>query len=174
MALFQKKEKNPPEPQYFTSATNEQVYNYNVYYMSKKEKLLYILLAFAVGAVVGYLFYGGLAKDEYGYATTMTHILNIVIPSIVGIVAVRLFLPMRNKQIVEKKKRMLNSQFRDMLDSLTTAIGAGKNVPDSFVSVRDDLQNFQYLYLHFFLQSPLANLRYLYYFEVPIKSLLLL
>ena len=63
MALFQKKEKNPPEPQYFTSATNEQVYNYNVYYMSKKEKLLYILLAFAVGAVVGYLFYGGLAKD---------------------------------------------------------------------------------------------------------------
>ena len=71
----------------------------------------------------------------------MTHILNIVIPSIVGAVAVKVYLQMRNKQIIEKKKRLLNSQFRDLLDSLTTAIGAGKNVPESFLSAKEDLLN---------------------------------
>ena len=48
-----KKEKEPKEPQYYKSATNIQTLNYNVYYMSKLEKLLYALLAFAVGAFVG-------------------------------------------------------------------------------------------------------------------------
>lgn len=141
MALFKKKEKAPLEPQYYTSATNEPVYNYNVYYMSKPEKLLTFLIAFVVGAIVGYLFYGGLAKDEYGNATTMTYILDVVICVGVGSIAGYFFVPMRTKQIIDKKKRQLNLQFRDMLDSLTTAIGAGKNVPDSFISARDDLAN---------------------------------
>lgn len=140
MALFSKKEKPTPEPQYFTSATNETVYNYNVYYMSKKEKILYFVLAFIVGAAVGYLFYGGLAKDEYGNATVLTYVLNIVIPSIIGIIAGKFFLPMRSKQILNKKKSQLNSQFRDMLDGITTSLGSGKNVIDSFVSVREDMK----------------------------------
>ncbi len=140
MSLFKKSKKESPEPQYYTSATNEQVYNYNVYYMSKTEKIIYFLAAFFVGAAVGYLFYGGLAKDEYGNSTLLTHILNIIIPSIIGIIAGYLFVPMRNKAIINKKKNQLNTQFRDMLDGLTTALGAGKNVPDSFVSVKEDLQ----------------------------------
>lgn len=141
MEIFKKKEKKEPEPQYYVSATNEPVLNYNVYYMSKAEKLLYSVIAFVVGAVVGYLFFGGLAKDDYGYATTMTYILDVVICAVVGLICVKFYLPMRNKQIIDKRKKMLNSQFRDMLDGLTTAIGAGKNVPDSFASVRDDLLN---------------------------------
>ena len=64
MGLFTKKEKEPLEPQYYMSATNTPTYNYKVYYMSKKEKILYFLLAFAVGAVVGYLFYGGIGKND--------------------------------------------------------------------------------------------------------------
>lgn len=140
MALFKKKDKPTPEPQYYTSATNELVYNYNVYYMSKKEKVLYFLLAFIVGAAVGYLFYGGLAKDEYGNATNLTYILNIAIPMIVGGVAGKLFLPMRNSQILNKKKSQLNTQFRDMLDGITTSLGSGKNVIDSFIAVREDLK----------------------------------
>ncbi len=140
MALFKKKEKPTPEPQYYTSATNENVYNYNVYYMNKKEKVIYFILAFIVGAAVGYLFYGGLAKDEYGNATVMTYILNIVIPSTVGVIAGKMFLPMRNKQILNKKKSQLNTQFRDMLDGITTSLGSGKNVIDSFIAVREDLK----------------------------------
>lgn len=141
MAIFgiEKKEKAPNEPQYFTSATNEQVYNYNVYYMSVKEKILYFILAFIVGGAVGYLFYGGLAKDGYGNATTVTHVLNVVISCFTGLIATKIFLPVRTKQLMNKKKTELNLQFRDMLDGLTTSIGSGKNVPDSFIAVKEDL-----------------------------------
>lgn len=135
-----KKNKKDMEPQYYVSATNLPTYNYKVYHMSKKEKLLYFLLAFIVGAVVGYLFYGGIAKDADGNPTKATYILNIMIPTIVGAIAGKLFIPIRTQQIVDKKKRMLNGQFRDMLESLNTSLGAGKNVVDSFQSVYDDLK----------------------------------
>lgn len=141
MALFKKKEKADLEPQYYISATNDQVYNYNVYYMSKKEKIIYFALAFVVGGAVGYLFFGGLAKDEFGNATRMTYILNIIVFCVVGAITGKLFLPMRTKQIIEKKRKTLNSQFRDMLEGLTTSLGAGKNVPDSFISIKEDLIN---------------------------------
>ena len=141
MALFKKKkETQPPEPQWFTSVTNLPTYNYKVYYMSKLEKILYFLLAFAVGAVVGYLFYGGLGRDEFGQRTTLSWILDISIPAIVGLVAGRIFVPARTKQIRDKNARTLNSQFRDFLEAFNTSIGAGKNVVDSFHAVYDDMR----------------------------------
>lgn len=139
MSLF-KKEPKVLEPQYYMSATNIPTYNYKVYYMSKVEKILYFLLAFAVGAAVGYLFYGGIGKDEFGEPTTLTYILNILIPCSVGIFAGVMFLPIRTQQIIKKKQSVLKSQFRDMLESLTTSLGAGKNVTDSFKSIYDDLK----------------------------------
>ena len=141
MALFKKKkETQPPEPQWFTSVTNLPTYNYKVYYMSKLEKILYFLLAFAIGAVVGYLFYGGLGRDEFGQRTTLSWILDISIPTIVGLVAGRIFVPTRTKQIRDKNARTLNSQFRDFLEAFNTSIGAGKNVVDSFHAVYDDMR----------------------------------
>lgn len=135
-----KKKEVVPEPEFYTSATNMQTLNYKVYYMKKVEKTLYFLLAFIVGALVGYLFYGGIGKDEFGQATTTTWVLNILIPSAVGAVAGRLFLPMRVKTIIAKRKAELNHQFRDMLEALTTSLGAGKNVNDSFYAVYEDLK----------------------------------
>lgn len=140
MALFEKKEKKEMEPQYYMSATNTPTYNYNVYHMSKKEKVLYFLIAFVAGAVVGYLFYGGIGKDEFGRPTTLTYVLNTLIPGAVGIIAGILFVPIRRDQIIESKKSKLNTQFRDMLETLSTNLGAGKNVTDSFKSVYDDLK----------------------------------
>jgi tight adherence protein B len=141
MALFKKKkETQPPEPQWFTSVTNLPTYNYKVYYMSKLEKVLYFLLAFVIGAVVGYLFYGGLGRDEFGQRTTLSWILDISIPAIVGLVAGRIFVPTRTKQIRDKNARNLNSQFRDFLEAFNTSIGAGKNVVDSFHAVYDDMR----------------------------------
>ena len=141
MALFKKKkETQPPEPQWFTSVTNLPTYNYKVYYMSKLEKILYFLLAFAIGAVVGYLFYGGLGRDEFGQRTTLSWILDISIPAIVGLGAGRIFVPTRTKQIRDKNARTLNSQFRDFLEAFNTSIGAGKNVVDSFHAVYDDMR----------------------------------
>lgn len=127
------------EPQWYMSATNIPTYNYNVYYMKKSEKIMYFLIAFIIGAVIGYLFYGGLAKED-GYATKTTYILNIVICSIVGLVAAKIFVPSRQKSIIEKQRRKLNNQFRDMLEALNTSLGAGKNVVDSFKAVYDDMK----------------------------------
>jgi len=128
------------EPEYYMSATNMPTLNYRVYIMKPLEKFLYFMIAFVVGALVGYLFYGGIGKNEYGDPTTLTWILNITIPTIVGGVAGYLYVPMRTKTIIEKRKKELNHQFRDMLDSLTTSLGAGKNVNDSFMSVYEDLK----------------------------------
>lgn len=139
MALFSKKEKKEQEPQYYTSATNMPTYNYRVYYMSGKEKILYFIIAFIVGAAVGYLFYGGLAKDEFGNATMTTWILNIVISGIVGLIAGFMFIPIRTKQIQQKKQKDLKLQFRELLDALTTSLSSGKNIMDSFKGARDDL-----------------------------------
>lgn len=139
MGLF-KKEKKEMEPQYYLSATNIPTYNYKVYYMKPTEKLLYFLIAFAVGAIVGYLFYGGIGKDEFGEPTMLTYILNVVISCSVGIAAGIMFLPIRTKQIISKKQSVLKLQFRDMLESLTTSLGAGKNVTDSFKTIYDDLK----------------------------------
>lgn len=139
MSLFQKKEKAEPEPQWYVSSTNMQVLNYKVYYMSAQEKLAYSLIAFVVGAAIGYLFYGGLMKDSYGDATLMTHIINIVVCGVIGFLAVKFFLPLRTEQIIAKRKKQLNIQFRDMLEGLTTALSAGNNVMDSFYAVHNDL-----------------------------------
>ena len=134
------KKKQDLEPQYYMSATNIPTYNYKVYYMSVIEKILYFLLAFAVGAAVGYLFYGGIGKTVDGDPTKTTYILNVTISSIVGLIAGKAFIPIRVEQIIKKKKKKLNTQFRDMLEALNTSLGAGKNVVDSFHSVYSDLK----------------------------------
>ncbi|HPY64508.1 MAG TPA: hypothetical protein PL100_06445 [Bacillota bacterium] len=138
--MFKKKKKAPPEPEFFLSATNMPTRNFRVYYMKRWEKFGYALLAFVAGAAVGYLFYGGLGKDEFGQPTTITYILNILIPTIAGIIAARLFIPARTKAIIGKRKRQLARQFRDMLDGLTTSLSAGKNVTDAFYAVYEDLK----------------------------------
>ena len=139
MALFQKKEKKPPEPQYFTSATNEQVYNYNVYYMSKREKILLFIVSFIIGALVGFLFYGGIGKDENGHATIVTYVCNIAVIVIGGLIATFVVKPIYLESKISKRKNILRTQFIDLLDSLATSISSGKNIPNSFISARDDL-----------------------------------
>lgn len=128
------------EPQYYLSATHIPTLNYKVYYMSAKEKILYFLIAFVAGALLGYLFYGGIAKDPYGNPTTATYVLNVVISVLVGFIAGKIYLPLRTSQILEKRRKELASQFRDMLDGFTTAIGAGNNIVNSFNSVYLDMQ----------------------------------
>lgn len=126
------------EPAYYYSATKFVVSNYKVYYMSKKEKIIFFLLGFIVGGAVGYLFYGGIGKDEMG-PTIITYICDFLSILITGTIAGFLVLPMIVSSKIEKRKRALAKQFRDMLDALTTSIGAGKNVHDAFLSAKEDL-----------------------------------
>ena len=138
-----KKKKEPveQEPQYFRSPIGEEALNYKVYYMKPLEKIAYFLLAAAAGAFVGYLFYGGLAKNEFDEPTKTTYILNTIIMVVCGFFAGKFFVPMRTKQIQKNRQNKLRSQFRDMLEALSTAFGAGKNVNDAFLSVEEDLAN---------------------------------
>lgn len=136
-----KKEKKEEEPQYYLSETNMPVLNYKVYYMTKIEKIITILMAFIVGAAVGYLFYGGIGKDADGNPTKTTYILNIMIPGIIGIIAAKIYLPMAIKGKLEKRYIELRLQFRELLDTLNTSIGSGKNINDAFKGAYDDLRN---------------------------------
>lgn len=118
---------------------NDDKTDYSVYRMKNIERIGYFLIAFLLGAAVGYLFYGGIGKDKWGNPTYLTLILNILIPAVVGSLAGILFLPIRKKQIIDKRKTALHLQFRDLLGTLSTSIGAGKNISDSFKSSFDDL-----------------------------------
>ena len=134
-----KKKNIQNEPLYEVSGTNRQMINYKAYKMSANEKALYFILAFVIGAAVAYLFYGGIGKDDFGKATIVTYICDIVIMTIVGLVAGRLFMPIRKEQIIAARKKKLRTQFIDLLDSLATSISSGKNVPNAFVAAREDL-----------------------------------
>lgn len=141
MGIFtkNKKEAEEKQPEFYVSATNIPARNYKVYYMKPLEKIMYFLLSFAAGAAVGYLFYGGIGVDEFGNPTQLTMVLNIMIPLITGLLAAKLFLPIRVNQIKNKRVRQLKIQFRDMLEALTTSLGAGKNINDSFIAVYSDM-----------------------------------
>ena len=134
-----KKKNAQGESLYEVSGTNRRMINYKVYKMSANEKMLYFILAFVIGAVVAYLFYGGIGKDEYGKATIITYACDIGIMAIVGFLAGRLFMPVRKEQIIAARKKKLRTQFIDLLDSLATSISSGKNVPNAFVAAREDL-----------------------------------
>lgn len=138
MALFKKKEKQEEQPEFYQSVINTPARNYSVYKMKEKEKLLYFIIAFVVGAVVGYLFYGGIGQDEYG-ATIVTYICNVVICALAGFGFGRAFVPIRNSQIINSRTRTLRTQFISLLDSLSTSIAAGNNVPMAFSAAREDL-----------------------------------
>ena len=136
-----KKEVPKKEPQFYRSVTGDKVRNYHVYYMKPLEKLAYAVLAFVAGAAVAYLFYGGIGKDEFGAPTTLTYIINTVVMLLCGSIAVKLFIPIRTQQLRDNMQRKLKMQFRDMLEAMVTAFGAGKNVTDAFAAVYGDMRN---------------------------------
>lgn len=135
----QKKPKKEREPQYLISLLNTRALNYRVYYMSGKEKTIYSLLAFVVGAAVAYLFYGGLGSKPDGSPTVMTHILNIVICIAIGLLGVKLFIPIRCEQLNVKRTNTLRRQFMDLLDSLAASVASGNNAVKAFEAALTDL-----------------------------------
>ncbi len=137
--MAKKKEKKVEEPQYYMSPVGVEVLNYRVYHMKPLEKLAYTILAFVVGAAVAYLFYGGIGKNEFGEPTMTTYILNTIIMVVVGIIAAKLFVPVRREQILNSRKKALKMQFRELLDSVSTSLGSGQNVVGAFQGAHDDL-----------------------------------
>jgi len=138
MKLFNKKEKPAPEPQYYTSATNEQVLNYKVYRMKSTEKIGYSIVFFILGGIVGLIFYANLFMSN-GEATVFTHISNIIIFVLFGFIGIKIFIPIREKSLKEKRQKKLRLQFRDMLAALSASFSAGENAMGAFQSAYREL-----------------------------------
>lgn len=133
------KKKKEREPQWYTSFTKLKVLNYNEYYMKTWEWILYAIAFFLLGAIVGYIFYGGIGLNSHGEATKITYIANTFIMMLFGLIAYKILMPMRKKQLKENRKKKIRKQFVDMLESLSVSLSAGQNVPNAMQSVMKDL-----------------------------------
>lgn len=150
-APAKKKKKEPYHPKrgLFGNATD-----YAVYEMKLFEKILYFLVGAAAGVGAGYLFYE-----------------NVFLCGVLLMVCGLAFIPFRRKQIIEKRKKKLLLQFRDMLESLSTSIGAGSNVPDAFLAAEDDMakQHSEGSDIH----REIKTLNEGIYNNIPVETLLL-
>lgn len=95
--------------------------DYNVYIMSKKERLLYALLAAVAIFTVGYIFYR-----------------SIILSALLCPLAI-LYPKYRTKELIAKRKSDLNLQFKDMLYSLSSSLSAGKAPESAMKDVQRDL-----------------------------------
>ena len=135
--LSGKKEK---APKYYQSMMNTTLLNYNVYYMTASEKLLYTVGFFLIGGVVGFIFYGNLFMSD-GEATFATHISNAVVFFIAGIAANRIFFPMMAESKCKKRKTVLAKQFREFLSSMNSSISSGSNVNMAIQTACEDMES---------------------------------
>jgi len=99
--------------------------DYDVYVMSAVERLLYTIAAMIVIFIVGMIFYQR--------------------PILAGILCLAgLFFPkIRTKQIIARRKKALNTQFRDLLYALSSSMSAGRSLEMAF---RDALKDLEVLY----------------------------
>jgi len=119
MGLFKKKPKKEPIQGLIGEATD-----YSIYIPSFKEKILWFVIALIASGAVLYLFYE-----------------NIFVSIIAGAICGIAFIPIRTKRMIVKRRQKLSLQFRELLDALSTSIGAGKNVQDAFQGAVEDLAN---------------------------------
>lgn len=132
--------KNMREPKYLNSPLNNVMVNYKEYYLSIYEKCISLIATFFLGGFVGYIFYGGLFKNE-GEATTATYISNVVVFVVVGGIACRVFVPAIKKRLKEHRDKTIQKQFMNFLDCLATSLAAGNTVNEAFMNAKADLQN---------------------------------
>lgn len=117
MALFQKKTKREPVSGLIGDTTD-----YGIYTPKAKEKILWFVIALIASGAVLYLFYESL-------------LVSLIAGAFCGV----FFIPIRTRQMITKRRQKLSLQFRELLDALSTSIGAGKNVQDAFQGAVEDL-----------------------------------
>lgn len=131
--------KKEPVSQWTVNPLNEKVLDYHNYEMTQGEKVLYFAAALLIGGAVSQFFYGGLFQED-GAPTLLTYISNAAAFLIVGLIAGRVFLPVRSRQLAEKRRDVLRRQFRDMLESLTASLAANSTVKDAFDTAYTDMK----------------------------------
>lgn len=98
--------------------------DYDVYEMDTKEKIT----GFLLGALLGYL------------AVSIffdTFILSIIASLVAGVFGIKIYCNV----LCNNRKRTLTLQFRDMLESLSTSVGTGKNIPEAFLDCLQEMRS---------------------------------
>jgi len=96
--------------------------DYRLYQMSLAEKGKWFVTGAVVSALVMYIFY------ERWY-----------ISLILGVAGGFLFVPMRRKQLLEKRRHQLTLQFKELLESVKSSLGS-ETVHDAFMKAKKDLE----------------------------------
>ncbi|MCI8669373.1 MAG: kinase [Lachnospiraceae bacterium] len=96
--------------------------DYAVLHPSVADYIIWFTLGAVAVAVLGYIFYESIKLSIF-----------------LGISGGLIFIPLRKRYVIEKRKKVLLVQFREMLESISTSLNSGKNIMDSFVSSRQDL-----------------------------------
>ncbi len=117
MVLFKKKEPYIPK-----TGVLEDAVDYNTYRLHPVELVLSVIVGAAAGFAVGWVFYE-----------------SIILSAILAVIAGVLAPPMWRKRQIRKRKDKLLLQFREMLESLYTSLGAGSNVFEAFQSAESDM-----------------------------------
>lgn len=133
--------KKNKEAQYYVSKINTKVINYNVYVMNAKEKLMYSIILLCAGGAVGLIYYGGLFKDEAGNSTFATTVSNIVVFTVVGLLAIKFFMKNLCESLRKKRLVKLRQQFVNFASALTNSLASGMNMNDSLNAVLKDMRS---------------------------------
>lgn len=118
----EKKKTSPREKQLPTLRQETAQLDYSVYIMTAQEKVLYTVLAAVVLFAVGYVFYRSIP------ICCVFALLSFKYPS------------MRAEEITASRKRVLTLQFKDMLYSLSSAVGAGSSVENALSVALEDMR----------------------------------
>lgn len=95
--------------------------DYSVYAMAFTEKVLYIAAAAVFIYVTAFVFY-------------RSHIISLLLAPLAF-----MYPRIRSAELLAKRRRNLNTQFKDMLYSLSSSLAAGKSMENSFKEVLRDL-----------------------------------
>lgn len=95
--------------------------DYNTYVMNLKEKVIYCLAAGAVIFAAAYIFYRSVLLSVFLMPLALLY------PGI------------RTKDIIKRRKKELNIQFKDMLYSLASSVSAGRTIESAFKEALNDL-----------------------------------
>lgn len=114
MKLLKKKEEIPIREDGLT--------DYNYYIMTKKEKLFYIIIAAIVLFFIGYIFYH-----------------NVILSFLLAFLSLK-FPDIRTKQIIEKRKQNLTTQFKDMLYAVASSLSAGRSIESALKEALNDMR----------------------------------
>ncbi len=96
--------------------------DYNQYFMTRKEKIMYIAMAAAALFAIGYIFYHSV------FLSALLMLLAVKFPAI------------RTQQIIKKRKAELTLQFKDMLYSLSSSLSAGRSIESALHEALNDLK----------------------------------